>query len=242
MQKQPDRLINHKRAIDIMLNSDIDIIIGTGYVNYGYISGYFTHFGRDYPGPLYNGLPLVRFAGMPCDKNIPPFLVTYPGEEGDIHVQKTLIEDRRFWGPKYKAPGRNSKMTVAEDPYQSLREALEERGLSQSNIGLSMSELNIETLENIRKCLPDATLVDASKHFNEIRMIKTSEEIRRIRLAVNGAERGHKAVQNNLKPGMSQLELSAIVKRAVIDDNTDRYITNNINRCGKMEILLILVN
>ena len=224
MQKQPDRLINQKRATDIMLNSDIDIIIGTGYVNYGYISGYFTHFGRDYPGPLYNGLPLVRFAGMPCDKNIPPFLVTYPGEEGDIHVQKTLIEDRRFWGPKYKAPGRNSKMTVAEDPYQSLREALEERGLSQSNIGLSMSELNIETLENIRKCLPDATLVDASKHFNKIRMIKTSEEIRRIRLAVNGAERGHKAVQNNLKPGMSQLELSAIVKRAVIDDNTDRYI------------------
>ena len=49
MQKQPDRLINQKRAIDIMLNSDIDIIIGTGYVNYGYISGYFTHFGRDYP-------------------------------------------------------------------------------------------------------------------------------------------------------------------------------------------------
>ena len=77
MQKQPDRLINQKRAIDIMLNSDIDIIIGTGYVNYGYISGYFTHFGRDYPGPLYNGLPLVRFAGMPCDKNIPPVSYTH---------------------------------------------------------------------------------------------------------------------------------------------------------------------
>ena len=35
MQKQPDRLINQKRATDIMLNSDIDIIIGTGYVIYG---------------------------------------------------------------------------------------------------------------------------------------------------------------------------------------------------------------
>lgn len=90
------KLLDSERASALMEERGIDILIGTGYVNYGYITGYFTHFGRDYPGPLVNGSPLVRFAGLPGDMNTPPFLVTYPGEEGDISAQETWGEDRFF--------------------------------------------------------------------------------------------------------------------------------------------------
>lgn len=78
------RLLDQERTAAYMLGREIDVLIGTEYVNYGYITGYFTHFGRDYPGPLYNGLPIVRFAAVAADRTVPPFLVTYPDEEGDI--------------------------------------------------------------------------------------------------------------------------------------------------------------
>ena len=81
------KLFDGKRAASLMEARGIDILVGSGYVNFGYLAGYFTHFGRDYPGPLVNGAPLVRFAGVPKDPNLSPFLITYPGEEGDIVAQ-----------------------------------------------------------------------------------------------------------------------------------------------------------
>ena len=60
------KLFNGKRAASLMEARGIDILVGSGYVNFGYLAGYFTHFGPDYPGPL------VRFAGVPKDPNLEP--------------------------------------------------------------------------------------------------------------------------------------------------------------------------
>ena len=90
-------LLDPDHASHYLQQRGLDVLVGGGYVNYGYIAGYFTHFNRDYPGPLYNGLPLIRFAGLPADRSITPFLVTYPGEEGDIIAQGT-------WGPALLGP------------------------------------------------------------------------------------------------------------------------------------------
>ena len=220
------RLLDPIRAAEHMRGRGIDVLIGTGYVNYGYFSGYFTHFGRDYPGPLYNGLPLVRFATLPADQDVAPFLVTYPGEEGDIVAQGSWIEDRRFWGPKYNVPGRTDGLAVNEDPVETLATALEERGLADASIGLDMSGVSAPLWDQVQSALPRAKIIDAGDDFNRLRMIKTSEEIRRIEGAVAGAERGHQAVVEHLTEGMTALELAALVKRSVIDEYTDRYIVH----------------
>ena len=219
-------LIDPERARRRMGARGLDVLVGAGYVNYGYIAGYFTHFGRDYPGPLYNGLPMVRFSALPRDPALPPFLVTYPGEEGDIHVQGSWIEDRRFWGPKYNVPGRTPAFEINEDPYRTLADALGERGLAGGIVGVSMSEVPVPMLRGLEAALPQATLVDATDDFNAIRMVKTPEEIRRLRGAVAGAERGQMAVRERLRDGMTGFELAAEVKRAVTDERTDRYIVH----------------
>ena len=219
-------LLDPERASQHLSSRGLDVLVGGGYVNYGYITGYFTHFNRDYPGPLYNGLPLIRFAGLPANSTIPPFLVTYPGEEGDILAQGSWIEDRRFWGPSYNVPGRPDSVTVLDDPVQALVDALEERGLSAGTIGVSARDLEPSLWKRVQEALPDASVVDASDAFDEIRMIKTAEEILRLRGAVAGVERGHAAVRESLTEGMTALELAAIVNRAVIDEYTDRYIVH----------------
>lgn len=71
-------LLNHERALARMAERGIDVLLAGGYVNFGYLTGFFTHFGRDFPGPLYNGLPLVRFAALPADPGTPPFLSPVP--------------------------------------------------------------------------------------------------------------------------------------------------------------------
>ena len=217
-------LIDPERARRRMEARGLDVLVGAGYVNYGYVAGYFTHFGRDYPGPLYNGLPMVRFSALPRDTALPPFLVTYPGEEGDIHVQGSWIEDRRFWGPKYNVPGRTPAFQVNDDPYRTLANALDERGLAGATVGVGMSEVSVPMLRGLEAALPGADLVDATGDFNAIRILKTPEEIRRLRGAVAGAERGHLAVRECLREGMTGFELAAEVKRAVTDERTDRYI------------------
>ncbi len=229
------QLLDLERATDYLASRGIDVLIGSGYVNYGYITGYFTHFGRDYPGPLYNGLALVRFAGLPTDEGIPPFLITYPGEEGDIIAQDSWIEDKRFWGPKYNVPGRPSALDVSEDPVDALAQALEERGLSHSTIGVDMSEMPVSIWKRLTAALPGAELVDAAIDFSTLRMVKTPEEIERLRGAVAGAERGHAAVRENVVEGMTGQELAAIVHRAVIDENTDRYIVHvSVGKLGSV--------
>ena len=228
-------LLDPQRAADHLSSRGIDALIGTGYVNYGYIAGYFTHFGRDYAGPLYNGLPLVRFAGLPADSGIPPFLVTYPGEEGDILAQGSWIEDRRYAGPRYNVPDRDSPLRVGDDPVRMLAEALDERGLASGTIGLDLSDISASLLEQVSTALPYAKLVDAGVDLRTLRMIKTPEEIDRLRGAVAGAERGHMAVREHLREDMTGLELAALVKRAVIDQSTDRYIVHvNAGQLGSV--------
>lgn len=222
------KLIDTERASQLMMGKNIDILVGSGFVNYGYVTGYFTHFGLDYLGPLYNGAPLVRFAGLPREKDVPPFLITYPGEEGDIIAQGTWIEDKRYYGPKYKVPGRPSQETLRleADPALCLANALKERDLLGGRIGLDMQNVSVALMKEMERKMPNAKFVDAHDDFLALRMVKTPEEIKRLKGGVKGVERGHRAVRESLKEGLTELELAAIVKRAVIDSETDRYIVH----------------
>ena len=71
--QEKTKFVDRERASAIMAEKNIDILVGTGFINYGYITGYFTHFGMDYPGPLADGTPLVRLAGLPQDASLSPF-------------------------------------------------------------------------------------------------------------------------------------------------------------------------
>ena len=219
------KLVDREHASAIMEERNIDILVGTGYINYGYITGYFTHYGMDYPGPLANGAPLVRLAGLPGDASLSPFLITYPDEEWDMIAYGSWIEDRWYWGQQYNLPWIEA-LKGAEDPMDCLSQALAERGLEASRIGLDMREVSAAVMEDIRKALPKAVLVDAHDAFATVRMIKTPQEIERLRGAVKAVEMAHEVVRESLREGMTELELAAITKRAVIGEYTDRYIVH----------------
>ncbi len=218
-------LVDRERAFAIMDERGIDILVGAGFINYGYLAGYFTHFGMDYPGPLADGTPLVRLAGLPRDPSLSPFLVTYPDEEWDMIAYGSWIEDRWYWGQQYNPPG-SDPLKGLEDPVDCLAQALAERGLEQARIGLDMWEVSAALMEKIKAALPKAELLDAHEAFGALRMIKTPQEIERLRGAVAAVEGAHRVVRGSLREGMTELELAAIAKKAVIAEQTDRYIVH----------------
>ena len=216
-------LLNPTRARNYLATKGIDILIGDGFVNFGYLTGYFSHFMADYPGPLYDGQPLVRFAGLPADPGLEPFLITYPGERGDMEVQGAWIQERIFYGPTYNF---GAGVTLPADPVACLAGALQERGLARSRLGLDAQNLSAPLMGRIRDALPGATLIDAHADFLALRMLKTPEEISRLRLAAKAVERGHVAVRENLREGITSAEMSALIKRATLDEESDRYIVH----------------
>ena len=151
------KLVDSERAARLMAAKGIDILVGTGYINFGYLSGYFTHFGRDYPGPLVNGAPLVRFAGLPRDQRLAPFLITYPGEEGDLFRVYALGEPPADAVRIHQSLDQvNALMIEAVEPgiaaadlYHLGTEAMKERGLEMAldfvghGIGLDIHELPV---------------------------------------------------------------------------------------------------
>ena len=219
------QLVDRERASAIMDERDIDVLLGAGFINYGYIAGYFTHFGMDYPGPLADGTPLVRLAGLPRDPSLSPFLVTYPDEEWDMIAYGSWIEDRWYWGQQYNLPGTEA-LKGLEDPVDCLAQALAERGLAEGRVGLDLWHASAALTERIRNAIPNAAVVDAGEAFGALRMVKTPPEVERLRGAVAAVEGAHRVVRESLRAGMTELELAAIAKKAVIDARTDRYIVH----------------
>ena len=217
-------LLNHERALARMAERGIDVLLAGGYVNFGYLTGFFTHFGRDFPGPLYNGLPLVRFAALPADPGTPPFFVTCPDEAEDAAFQGSWIGDRRFVGPASELPGPGVSPNTEAEPFEALAAALAARGLADAVIGVDMADIPARTADRLAAHLPLAELVDATQDFIHVRMVKTAAELTRLEGAVAGSERGHAAVPRHLAAGISERELAGHVRRAVAGSRTSPYI------------------
>ena len=220
------KLVDRERATSILEERDIDILIATGFINYGYITGYFTHFGMDYPGPLADGTPLVRLAGLPRDPTLSPFLVTYPDEEWDMIAYGSWIEDRWYWGQQYQSPGDRTGSKGSPIPSTVSRRRWPNEASRTVGSGSACGRCQRRSSTRIRKAFPNATLLDAHDAFASLRMVKTPQEIERLRGAVAAVEGGHGVVRRSLREGMTELELAAIAKKAVIAEQTDRYIVH----------------
>ncbi len=223
MARQP-QLLNYERAMANLASNRYDVLLAGGYVNFGYLTDFFTHFGRDFPGPLYNGLPLVRFAGLPSDPSLPPFYVTCPDEEEDAVLQGSWIADGQFVGPASELPGPGSVPNTIAEPYLAVAEALRQRGLADGVIGVDLADISALTAERLGAALPNARIVNASAVFGTIRQVKTANEIERLCGAVRGSERGHAAAAAAMRPGISERELAGSIRAAIADADTASYI------------------
>jgi Xaa-Pro aminopeptidase len=111
---------------------------------------------------------------------------------------------------------------------------IKERGWGSSTIGYEASTemlfgMPLAQWEHLRASLPSATWIDASDAIWDLRMIKSPDEIERLRRSAVATNRAQELMRDHASAGMSELELGAYLRRAMLQDDCgeqDRLFLN----------------
>jgi Xaa-Pro dipeptidase len=92
---------------------------------------------------------------------------------------------------------------------------IQERGLSASRIGL-VGALPYKSYESLKHALPQATFVDFSRQFSQLRLVKSDEEIAFLRRGAEFSDLAIEALACETRPGLTEHQLVAIVEGAYL--------------------------
>lgn len=98
---------------------------------------------------------------------------------------------------------------------ETIRSYYEElfQGDGAAVIATEFDVLPVQQYERLKTVIPDANWTDGSILFRELRMIKSSYELDRIRVAAAAAHMVLDAAAAHIQPGMTELELIAYIER-----------------------------
>jgi len=105
--------------------------------------------------------------------------------------------------------------TPARTPLEALVVALEEMGLANKKVGVDEQGLVPGYFEQLSEQI-QGEVYPASAIFQWIRMVKTKEEIRRIRHSARITERALVAVKGIVRPGVSEYEIAREFERSIV--------------------------
>jgi Xaa-Pro dipeptidase len=207
-------LLNRDRALRVMNRLGLDALVATSPENVMYASDYecSTHW-------LNKGAQV--YAGLTPGARPDAFLVAPSLELEAIVASPVWIEDVHLAGFFRRGPAPAESMDAVGRAARAIAErahavdtavdglvaALAARGLDRGRIGLDESGMSAQIWAEIARRLPNATLVPGASAWWDVRMVKTPEEIRRLRRAAEIAERAVEAGLAVAKPGASEAEI-----------------------------------
>ena len=107
------------------------------------------------------------------------------------------------------------------DAERAVADLLRERRRAGGSIGLDEHALPWPVYQRLRSLLPDAELVAATAVFEELRLIKTPEELRRLERAAQAVQHGYDALAARVKPGVTERELTIAARDAILAAGAD---------------------
>jgi Xaa-Pro dipeptidase len=90
-------------------------------------------------------------------------------------------------------------------------DALHDRRLDRGTIGVELRFLGVEPYQQLRSMLPEARFVDALPLLNELRMVKSAEELRRMRVAAHATEQAIEVAFATVREGTTGLDLERVI-------------------------------
>ena len=201
-----------KKASKVLDNHDIDLLIATTPVNVFYTTGIPTlHVA---PNPilyvLYNQYP--NFS-----------LVRRDGEESLLLWMVYASTERFSWVKDVEG------IMSPKAALKYLGDKINEWDLAGKTIGLETLMPRYQS-EFLRKTFPNANFVDADRAFLDMRIVKTEEEIKRIKKSTEIAEKAIMNMIDAIKEGITDNELLQIARRSMIDEGAEGWdhLTMNI--------------
>lgn len=132
---------------------------------------------------------------------------------------QSIIDDLRWYGPA---------------PMPTLVDEIKKRGWSKGKIGLvSMRSMAYGHVTELHKQFPEATFSDFGPRFGRIRRVRSDEELVYLRKSGYLTDLACEALENDLRPGLTEQDVLSIVYHAYLKNGGDPGIhfitTTNMN-------------
>ncbi len=101
------------------------------------------------------------------------------------------------------------------DTAKSTATCIEEQGLAASKIGI-VGAVPFKQYDTLNRLLPEATFSDFSRQMGQLRLVKSAEEIAFLRRGAELSDLAIEALAREIRPGMTEHELVAIVESAYL--------------------------
>jgi Xaa-Pro dipeptidase len=103
---------------------------------------------------------------------------------------------------------------------RALAGKMREQGLDRSRLGVVglAASIPYAQFSELRALLPDADFVDVSRRYNEIRWVRSPEEMLFIRKAADLSDRACALLAERIRPGLSEHELEALIHEAFLPE------------------------
>lgn len=99
----------------------------------------------------------------------------------------------------------------AADPMATLAGALTDLGVERGTIGLEMDAIPADRWEALQRALPHATWRNGAPALHDARMVKTPEELGRLRKAARIADRAQAEAHPNVREGMTEQDMFRLI-------------------------------
>ena len=120
---------------------------------------------------------------------------------------QSIIDDVRWYGPT---------------PMPTLIEEINTRGLSKGRIGLvSMRTMAYGHVSELQRQFPEAQLIEFGPQFGKIRRVRSEEELIYLRKSGYLTDLACEALENNLRPGLTEQDILSIVYNAYLKNGGD---------------------
>lgn len=159
----------------------------------------------------------------------------------DIYYYSGTAQPANLLIPKEGAPllqVRRAWEFVVDEVFLPLSQLIQGAGLDQveqkistlpfpvKTIGLSMDVIPAKLFVKIQKTFPNAKIVDVSPLILQQRSVKDKQEIEMIKKTCNLYTYMHQAIMENLRPGITELEIAAHAGKAMREHEAESVIRN----------------
>jgi len=206
----------------VMEKAGVDAILAASPSNVFYISDY-------YSTGMQLGCGTQGYAFLPLDAE--PALMA-PVAEADLVAESgSWIKDVHWYGCLKVNTSKNPKVSpitqsiidatkahAEQTPCDSLVVAVTSRGYAKKTIAVDTTGVNTLRFDNIKRNLPDAKIIDGSKLLDEIRAVKSPEEVELIKKATEIAEKSMEDALEIAQAGIMELDMSQMYSYSVAED------------------------
>ena len=231
-------LLNMERALGMMKDGGIDALVATQPENVTYMTNWENWMA---PGAFpYRGITLdmgvqsygvltsdgARAVIMHCLSEAtamatfnPPVDEVYVYGFGFIHIPEShepIPEDVQRWVDLHE-----SDTNHTEDAVSALITHLKKCGITKGRVAIELANLAPGAGNKLRDEFPNIEFIDAGHLLANIRLVKTAEELQRMRHAAEVNERALEAIMKAIRPGVTELAMRKVYRSALVQDEGD---------------------